>query len=675
MSIPRTRQRVPVSCEPCRIRKIRCPRDTPPCGSCVRRRIPAERCVYRNNSGLTRTPPRELARRSPKSPRRPLHDNSPIANTPHQGAAAAESNADLRARIENLERLLDARTQSQGSGPPCPSVPDLDTEPAVTANPTGTLISLASGHVRYLPFTSSWRIVHRASHEASFPNQDSALTDTPNGPYPFGEHEVENRHNLLARLPPTEHYFSNHTPADISEEVSPVYENSDQVPLVWLALLFSVLGTAVLALDKDSPILSSLSRKANPWDRVTEISERYYTAAMKCLEADRYLWRHNISTLQALLNIIYGIHHSHGQTWTLLGLAHHLALSIGCHVDPATFSLDAVEVEERRRSWLGLMMLLCNQNMSMTGFDMHQRMLSSRVLLPAKVWDESILPGKPPPVAEPEEVMTPISYFISKSRLFEISSEICNPVTGAWPDNPALLRRLDAVIQAELAPWEQSYLSKIHTEYSLVHTNLLLSFAHHLVLLLHCTTLNEPSFGPSEHSWSKQRCMASAQRVLELHADFYHSPQFAPFHWYIRGRGAFHAFHAAFVLVLIFSSEPESPPPVNVLRMLHECYDRLEASRAHSLLCTRTATILRQILSSRLIGPQGTFSNEPATGVTQGATFNTSADLSNGQHFSIAADVDFPSFARQIEPLQWVNPINMDWDQWDVIMDSLGLAS
>lgn len=49
------------------------------------------------------------------------------------------------------------------------------------------------------------------------------------------------------------------------------------------------MGTAVLALEHDNHLLEALSRKSTAWDRIIELSERYYTAAMKCLEADRSL--------------------------------------------------------------------------------------------------------------------------------------------------------------------------------------------------------------------------------------------------------------------------------------------------------------------------------------------------------------------------------------------------
>lgn len=316
---------------------------------------------------------------------------------------------------------------------------------------------------------------------------------------------------------------------------------------------------------------------------------------MKCLEADRYLWRHNIWTLQALLNLIYGIHHSHGQTWTLLGLAYHLALSIGCHVDPAVFSLDIVEVEERRRCWLALTTLLYHQNMAITGFDLYSSVLSSHVLPPAEVWDDEIIQGGPSSAVTSVGIK-PVSYLIRKSRLFQLSAKVCNSTYGAGSDDSTALRRLDAMIRAEIDPLEQNYASRSGIDSSVVRANLLLSFAHHLVLLLHSTILNEVSVCPPQQSWSKQCCLQSAQRILELHADFHKSPQFTPFHWYIRGRGAFHAFHAAFILVLILSVEPQEPCPLDAVLLLHNCHALLEASKAQSRLCTRTARILGQML-------------------------------------------------------------------------------
>lgn len=49
-------------------------------------------------------------------------------------------------------------------------------------------------------------------------------------------------------------------------------------------------------------------------------------------------------------------------------------------------------------------------------------------------------------------------------------------------------------------------------------------------------------------------------------------------------------------------------------------------------------------------------------------------DLSNG-HVSSSESAGFPSLVWQIEPQQWINPVDMDWDQWDMIMNSMGNTS
>lgn len=221
MSVHHTRQRLPISCEPCRVRKIRCPRDGPACGTCVRRRVPLEQCVYstRRNPQIPSQPqPQQFQPRA-----RSLEDRSSCPDTPVQQryeGVAGEPNADLVARIEKLEKLLHAKNKhqeteqgkAQETVPPPPNVPQLDSEvegrrisEPVTTIATGTLIPSASGHVRFLPVTSGRRIFHRVSQEGPFPSQESAMIDTPSGPFPFGEHDAENRHNLLAKLPPTEY--------------------------------------------------------------------------------------------------------------------------------------------------------------------------------------------------------------------------------------------------------------------------------------------------------------------------------------------------------------------------------------------------------------------------------------------------------------------------------------
>ncbi|ODV90246.1 hypothetical protein CANCADRAFT_25585, partial [Tortispora caseinolytica NRRL Y-17796] len=50
-SYPKRRNRIPVSCAPCRLRKLKCDRSRPNCGSCMRRGI-IDLCIYEEKSRL-----------------------------------------------------------------------------------------------------------------------------------------------------------------------------------------------------------------------------------------------------------------------------------------------------------------------------------------------------------------------------------------------------------------------------------------------------------------------------------------------------------------------------------------------------------------------------------------------------------------------------------------------
>lgn len=189
--------------------------------------------------------------------------------------------------------------------------------------------------------------------------------------------------------------------------------------LAWLALLFVVLGTAVSALPSESHLLHDLSRSATTVSKMADLSERYRSLAMRCLEADHYLWNHNVLTLQALVLLIYGIGHSHGQAWTLLGLAHHLALSIGAHIDPSAFDLDIVECEERRRCWAGLKMLYTSQNTAMGHIGLAHPFLPSNCRRPLDVDDDDLVPGHVEVARTTDSgKATQMTYLLLKFRLY-----------------------------------------------------------------------------------------------------------------------------------------------------------------------------------------------------------------------------------------------------------------
>jgi hypothetical protein len=203
MTAPPTR-RLPISCEPCRARKIRCSRTRGPpgaCESCLRRGLSPSRCIYL----------RQTNRQSQSQDDRP--------------SSTGGNNEELLSRIRLLEELVSTHMQtSSSSGPnalPTPVTPSTD-PPQSHLNPSewpvvqeasplvfppdppqmvGTLNISKSGHVRYEPRTAQWNSVLEGSQIATeartFYEHPGSSDD-----FPFDLNPTARLDDFLMMLPP-----------------------------------------------------------------------------------------------------------------------------------------------------------------------------------------------------------------------------------------------------------------------------------------------------------------------------------------------------------------------------------------------------------------------------------------------------------------------------------------
>ena len=284
--------------------------------------------------------------------------------------------------------------------------------------------------------------------------------------------------------------------------------------LSWLALLYAILGTSVMALGPSSDALSELSRKGSVPEQIAELSERYRNAALRCLEADNYLWQQKVTTLQALIILIYSINYSHGQTWTLLGMTYHIALSLGCHIDPNEFNLDVISSEERRRCWAGFMMLYMIQNTSMGNLGPNPWEASEGVQMPADlndkdlVIDEYILPTATNHASQ-------MSYLLLKFRLYHISDGIASVIRNSPKPQASVVERLDRSISEEQQSWCDKYtahqtLNVLPSSHK-VHFNILQGYAHQLMLLLYNHAMRTSTAETSQFRRSTSKVLNSAK--------------------------------------------------------------------------------------------------------------------------------------------------------------------
>lgn len=473
-------------------------------------------------------------------------------------------------------------------------------------------------------------------------------------------------------------------------------QSSESMPLAWLSLLYAILSTAVLALPLDSDILHDLSLLPPGFRKVAGLSERYRSLAMECLEADNYMWDHNVTTLQALILIIHGISHTHGQAWTLLGLTHHLALSIGCHVDPQAFGLSVVECEERRRCWAGLKMLYASQNASMGNVGLGHALMPSNCEPPANVDDEDLSPAYRPLLrAANKQAATQMTYLLFKFRLYDLCAEICDRVFRINAVHDNTLQYLDDRIQEERRSWGLTYgvaQPDPLPPYHLAHVNILHSYANHLILLLHHRNAASYTTGPGRASshWSQQRCLDSAKRVLDIHSLLNESPELVSFRWYGRGLGSFHAFYAAMIMITQSHSET-----IAYHELLLQCLARFQALSELSPLCARAAPIMERLLNRiSWAGAHGETGSPPLapTPRMENSSRPLNSDLhpqpqtpqslnprsAHGSIYSPARDIDWDLINSAFQPQQWLTPAHLPWEQWDsIITDALpplGLA-
>jgi len=395
---------------------------------------------------------------------------------------------------------------------------------------------------------------------------------------------------------------------------------------------------------------------------------RYRGAATKCLAADHFLWRHNIKTLQALVLLIYALNQSHGKTWVLLGMTYNIALALGCHVDPDSFGLSLVKCEERRRCWAGLMMLYTIQNTALGNMDPQR--LQHQVRLPADVNDVDITPDK---IRFPSNGVTQMSYILFKFRLYNISARICQQIFGPVKPSRDIVRALDHEITLEQQSWDTKYLSDSREKplpvHHIVNLNILYGYSHQLVLLLHRPSFNHRSSNTSyeDSLESRNRCIDSAQAILDIHKMLCETPQFRPYRWFTTGLNSFHAFHAAVVLAVVWMDPDHQPHHYNIQNTLKETLTRFEGLVYRSTTCEKAAPILRFLINvASSIEQEAAATTLPPE---QQLVTQESASAPNSTfNWDNSNNIEMDALFTRLQPQQWVDPFAMSWGEWDSIM-------
>ncbi|KAI0444806.1 hypothetical protein F4803DRAFT_510571 [Xylaria telfairii] len=314
----RRRPRKPISCEPCRHSKLRCDRQKP-CLSCVRRRC-ANTCVYDRPPGAPGAPGASRPEEPP-----PIHPESESELRPEPASTACQPEMEHGAAAD-----MQPASVAPDAGPP-----NLRERHALT-------------HER-------WEEVLQRPMNPNEPSTfapDDTVSPAAGVYFPFPSEPQLGTTDLLAMIPPASScdflisrffmYMAQFFPIlhgpTFQKEYAAFVANPSAVDFSWLAVLFMLLSIGHHTLDYDDALPVDTKPNASPLQDLSKPPTlRYREAAMMCLWKAQFLTKYRLSTLQALLFIVYEICHEEGveRGWTLLGVALNISIALHCNDESA----------------------------------------------------------------------------------------------------------------------------------------------------------------------------------------------------------------------------------------------------------------------------------------------------------------------------------------------------
>ncbi|KAL4739984.1 hypothetical protein BDV11DRAFT_204718 [Aspergillus similis] len=448
----RRRDKVQLSCDPCRRRKLRCDRQHP-CGACSRRGV-TDSCNYATTS------------------------STPDAQRNAQRSVAPRQSTSLHGRISELESLVVTLMKGQSlpspaaQNSPRPSslsfadvVPEIrrpnesQGEAASPADP-GTLELRDSG-------TSYFQSAHWEAILTKIRGlKEDLVTNSkaPPGSHLFyGPNRHATRDEILAAVPPrpvVDRLMALHfdsyiiTPYLIHGkkflgEYESFWEDPSAISIAWIGLMFSMLYIAaqlqIFTIDFTDGRAESLKVE------YLTMKDVFREKAVQCLILARYT-RGGPYVLETLIMILTGefvlLKDSATDGWLLISMILHLAMRMGYHRDPDHFpGISPFEGEMRRRIWALILQLDLALSLEMglprSATDTHIDTKQPRNLCDSDFEEDTT--EMPPP--RPETEWTPVLPLIAKGRLISALGLICDVNSDINPPSYDEVIKADALLE------------------------------------------------------------------------------------------------------------------------------------------------------------------------------------------------------------------------------------
>ncbi|KAI1434664.1 fungal-specific transcription factor domain-containing protein [Xylaria sp. CBS 124048] len=465
--VVRRRNRVPLSCYPCRTRKLKCNRGAPSCDNCTRRGD-AQSCVYATPSNRRKNRNNAEANASPDDMQNRIDRlEGLVLSLMHGGgnidpptvAAASEATSSRTAPVTTppsagstssarLDRDDDGEMRDDGEE----SDIDVDSNLAEslgvlkvdTDQGKSTYIGQEHWHTLLADVTEvkNFYASHKKDLEDGYRRVMSSKPPTAkNSPVFLLSAPQASEMELRAELPPkaaittlVSRYFNSldtaasivHGPA-FQQQLRAHWQNPSSSPIMWIGMLYSMLCLAMLSYHK-------VGDEPPEWrGRSLDLAANYRLRTVQCLVAADYT-KPVEYTVETMLLYLFGEYSSRWDAdlglWLITSVITRIAFRMGYHRDPEWFqSISPFKGEMRRRTWSMLRMadILFSYQVSLPNM-IYEHHTDTK--LPSNIFDEEFgVNSKSLPPSRPNTEPTPIAYMIAKSRLSIQFGNILQAVT------------------------------------------------------------------------------------------------------------------------------------------------------------------------------------------------------------------------------------------------------
>ncbi|KAL4796336.1 hypothetical protein BDV19DRAFT_378315 [Aspergillus venezuelensis] len=471
VSKPIRRNRVPLSCEACRSRKLKCNREKP-CQNCIAR---AETCHFkRSTTGVLSAPAKD---RNGEAMRQRLdHLEDMVKKLIDQHPAMPQPMTGTMSCDRSVNKLKEVWNEAQD---------EADAMPSLSNSVDGT--SLLFNQVERVDMQT---ILNTLPLKAEADRLLRWFFD---------------RDNFPIAVPPIIHHET------FMREYEQHWSNPPETSIMWIGLLFSIFGITMLASQFGGMQFEGTSEERFHLYRLRTAQCLLMGDIAKCVP-------YTIETLRfnATAELNRKDDNNRG-LWIMTGVIVRAAVNMGYHRDPnRTPSISVFQGEYRRRVWLSVLSM--DEVASfLSGFPRMTASLNADTKEPRSLHDwelnkeMTVLPPSRPPSES-----TPGTYLIVKGRLFHALGEIIDFINGPNPENYDRVMEIDRLLHetwSNIPPYmklEYKQLDNTKLKSPADYSNLqLVCMYHHGVCRLHRRFIRMPD------SISGSRVVASSLELIK----------------------------------------------------------------------------------------------------------------------------------------------------------------